>query len=100
MNKQRRKELAEIINLIEEARERLEAVRDDEQEAFDNMPESLQYSERGETMEDYISTMDELIDYLDTDNLQEIVDGGKEKNYEQNYQRTKSQDRAHTNGIR
>lgn len=75
MNKQRRKELAEIINLIEEARERLEAVRDDEQEAFDNMPESFQYSERGETMEDYISTMDELIDYLDTDNLQEIVDG-------------------------
>ena len=75
MNRIRRKELAEIISLIEEARERLEAVRDDEQEAFDNLPESIQYSERGETMEEYISTMEELLDYLDTDGLQEIVDG-------------------------
>ena len=75
MNKARRKELAEIISLIEEARERLESVMDEEQEAFDNMPESLQYSERGETMEEYISTMDEMLDALDTDALMEIVEG-------------------------
>lgn len=75
MNKARRNELSAILVLIEEARERLGAVRDEEQEAFDNMPESLHYSERGEIMEEYISTMDEFLDYLDTDDLQNIVEG-------------------------
>ena len=41
MNKARRKELAEIVELLEEARERLEAVRDEEEEALENLPESL-----------------------------------------------------------
>ena len=77
MNKARRKELASIVELIEEARERLEAVKDAEQEAFDNMPESLQDSERGETMQEYIDTMEELLDALDdgVDELQEIAEG-------------------------
>ena len=75
MNKQRRKELARAIALIEEAREILEAVKDEEQEALDNLPESLQQSERGETMEGYIYTMDEMLETLDTDELQEIVEG-------------------------
>lgn len=76
MNKTRRKELASIVELIEEARERLEAVKDEEQEAFDNMPESLQESERGETMQEYINIMEKLLDALEdgTDELQEIVD--------------------------
>ena len=75
MNRARRKELARVIDLVEQARDILEMVRDEEQEAFDNLPESFQYSERGETMEGYISTMEELLDALDTDELQEIVDG-------------------------
>lgn len=75
MNKARRKEIARAIELIEQAREILETVMDEEQEAFDNMPESLQSTERGETMEEYISILEERIDALDTDELQEIVDG-------------------------
>lgn len=75
MNKPRRKELARVIDLIEQAREILEAVMDEEQEALDNMPESLQQSERGQAMEDYIYTMEEMLENLDTDELQEIVDG-------------------------
>lgn len=74
MNKQRRKEIAKAIDLIEQAREILENVKDEEQEAFDNMPESIQVSERGEQMEDYIYTIEEIIGNLDTDELQEIVD--------------------------
>ena len=74
MNKQRRKEIAKAIDLIEQAREILEAVQEEEQEAFDNMPESIQNTERGETMEKYISTIEDFLDNLDTDNLQEIVD--------------------------
>lgn len=54
MNKQRRKELAEAIEklekaiaMLEEAKETVECVTEEEQEAYDNMPESLQCSERG-----------------------------------------------------
>ena len=75
MNKVRRKELARVVDLLDQARDLLEIIRDEEQEAFDNLPESIQCSERGETMEDYISTMVEMLDYLDTGELQEIVDG-------------------------
>ena len=75
MNKARRKEIARAIELMDEAREILESVMDEEQEAFDNMPESLQCSERGETMEKCIATLDEVVCNLETDALQEIVDG-------------------------
>lgn len=74
MNKARRKEIERAIALMEQAREILEEVKDEEQNAFDNMPENLQSSERGETMEEYIYTLEEFIDNLDTDELQEIVD--------------------------
>ena len=75
MNKARRKELARVVDLLDQARDLLETIRDEEQEAFKNLPESIQYSERGETMEGYIGTMEEMLDYLDTGELQEIVDG-------------------------
>ena len=74
MNKARRREIEKAIALMEQAREILEEVKDEEQNAFDNMPENLQSSERGETMEDYIYTLEEFIGNLDTDELQEIVD--------------------------
>ena len=74
MNKARRKEIARAIELMEQARDILESVMDEEQDAFDNMPESLQGSERGEAMEEYICTIEEVLDALDTDELQEIVD--------------------------
>ena len=48
-------------------------VRDEEQEAFDNLPESFQCSERGEAMEEYIYTMEEVLEALDTDSLLDIV---------------------------
>lgn len=75
MNKLRRKEIARAIELMEQARGILETVRDEEQEAFDNMPEGLQSSERGEAMEGYIFTLEEYMDNLDTCDLQDIVDG-------------------------
>ncbi len=75
MNKIRRKDIGRAIALLDQAREILETVRDDEEAAFENMPESIQRSERGEAMEDYISALDDMISNLDTDSLQEIVDG-------------------------
>ena len=61
MNKLRRKQLQAAADLLKEARAIIESVREEEQEAFDNMPEGLQYSERGETMETNIDTMDESL---------------------------------------
>lgn len=75
MNKLRRKQIAQAIDLIEQAKAILEQVMDDEQEAFDNLPENLQGSARGEAMEEYIYTVEEFMDSLDVDELQEIVDG-------------------------
>lgn len=75
MNKQRRKQIAVAIELIEQAQAILEEVKEDEQEAFDNLPESIQLSERGELMEEYIYTLESFQYALDTGDLQEIIDG-------------------------
>ena len=77
MNRSRRKELQKAMELLEQAKEIIEAVKDEEQEAFDNMPESIQQSERGEAMEGYIGTMDELCDSLSDagDQISEIMEG-------------------------
>lgn len=64
MNKERRKIIEEAIEKINEANDLLATVRDEEQEAFDNLPEGIQMSERGETMEQYISDLDEIIDTI------------------------------------
>lgn len=70
MNAQRRKEIAKAIALIEDAIAILDRVAEEEREAYDNLPESLQYSERGERMEEcaeaieYVSS--ELTDQIDS----------------------------------
>ena len=74
MNKARRKELAKAVELIERAREIIEVVKDEEQDAFDNLPESLQSSERGERMEECISALEDFFDEVDTDDLVEIIE--------------------------
>lgn len=53
----------------------LEYIRDEEQEAFDNLPESLQYSEKGETMEEYVDDIDSAISDLDSliESIEDIV---------------------------
>lgn len=65
MNKVRRKRLAEAIDLINQAKGILEEVKDEEQEAYDNLPESFQYGERGEQMQEYIDSMNEAYENLD-----------------------------------
>lgn len=65
MNANRRKQLADAIAKIEEARTLIEIVRDEEQDAFENMPEGIQSSERGEKMETAISRMEDSLSELD-----------------------------------
>lgn len=73
MNNARRKNLTNIRARIEELKSDLELLLEEEQEAFDNMPESIQYSDRGETMEegisaleDAVSSLEESMEYIDT----------------------------------
>ena len=65
MNKQRRKDLLDVAEHLQDALDRLSEVRDEEQEAFDNMPESLQYGSRGDAMQEAIDTMDEWESEID-----------------------------------
>lgn len=65
MNKQRRKQLEKVFDLIAEAQEIIEAVKEEEQEAYENLPENFQYGERGEEMQGYIEMLEESDGYLD-----------------------------------
>jgi len=51
---------------VEEALAIVEPVRDEEQEAFDNMPDGLQQSERGQAAEQAASELDDAVDSLES----------------------------------
>lgn len=76
MNKARRKWLEDIIGKLEEQKEELYNLQQEEQEAYDNMPESLQDSERGQTAYEYASDLEDEHSNLEDviQNLQEILD--------------------------
>jgi hypothetical protein len=60
MNKQRRKKLEQAFDKLCEVEEILEEVKAEEEEAYDNLPESFKYGERGEEMQNYIEMLDEV----------------------------------------
>lgn len=94
MNKQRRAELGKLMDQIEELRthiseltdkvpvlcDRLGELMEEEQESFDNLPEGLQASERGTTMEEAIYNLEtakealgELSDAVSNVDLDDIL---------------------------
>lgn len=73
MNRMRRKELEKICDLIGEANERLEEVIDEETESRDNMPDSLQETEKYERMDEIVSNLEEALSNLE-DALETIED--------------------------
>ena len=69
MNNKRRKEIANVIRKIESV---VSDILAEEEEAFDNMPESLQYSERGDISQEAqdnlscaVDSLEEAISYLE-----------------------------------
>lgn len=76
MNKQRRIALRAVHRLLVQAQADIEQLRDDEQIAFDNMPESLQSSDRGQRIEDNASVLSDVLSALqDIDvSMQELDD--------------------------
>lgn len=77
MNKARRKQLEDLIEQLGTIKDSIEAVMSEEQEAFDNMPEGIQSSERGETMMENIDNLQTAIDSLESeviDYIQGVID--------------------------
>lgn len=76
MNKQRRKFISSSLEYLEKALNIIETAKDEEQEAYDNLPESLQCSERGEAMEEILFVLEDIFDSIQSvqDQINEIVE--------------------------
>lgn len=59
MNTKRRIDLLKIVDLLDE-------VISDEQDAYDNMPEGIQESEKGKVMEEGLDNLNEARELLDS----------------------------------
>ena len=68
MNKARRKRLGEAFDLIGTAQDILRSVREEEQEAYENLPDSFRDGEKGEEMQNYMEMIEEAEGYLDDAN--------------------------------
>ena len=75
MNKKRRKEIENNMNSLEVIKSNLEYILSEEEDYFDNMPENLQSSIRGEESENAIDVLTEIIDTIGDciDSLDEII---------------------------
>lgn len=65
MNKARRQEIEKAVAMLETAKEIFEACRDEEQDYFDNMPESFQSGDKGQEAETAIGILDDIVSALD-----------------------------------
>lgn len=76
MNSNRRKQLEKALGQAEELKETLETIRDEEQEAHDNLPESIQYGERGDAMQEIADSLDYAASSLGDaiDNINEALE--------------------------
>lgn len=76
MNKERRSKLIDLRERLTAIKTELEEVKDGEQGALDNMPDSLQEGKRGQQMAGNIEILDDMIDCLDQsdDSLSSLID--------------------------
>ncbi len=65
MNDAKRKAITDIVSRVVELKIEIEVLRDEEQAAFDNMPEGLQQSDACQKMESAVAAFDAAIDGLD-----------------------------------
>lgn len=66
MNAQRRNKRDEIIESLEDIITEINNIRDEEEEALYNMPDSIQESERGEHMQENIDSLDTIMEELES----------------------------------
>lgn len=68
MNKERREELYGVVESLEEANDLLQDVIDEEQEAYDDLSEGLQFSRTGDSMQNAIDEMNGI-----GDDIQKVI---------------------------
>jgi predicted nuclease with TOPRIM domain len=75
MNKARRKALEELQGKLSELKDELESLAEEERDYYENMPEGLQCSERGDEADRCASNLEDGVDSLDTiiNNIDEAV---------------------------
>lgn len=64
MNREQRKSISDIMSRLEEIVSELSTICDEEQEKYDNLPESLQYGAPGERIQEGIEAITEASDYI------------------------------------
>lgn len=65
MNKEKRQRLLYAQSLLSKASDIVADVRDDEQDDFDNLPESIQDAARGQQMSDAVDAMEDAIESIE-----------------------------------
>ena len=77
MNKARRKKIEEARGLLMKASEIITECFEEEDEAHNNLPDSIRYSEKGEQIEEYLEALSNTIEDLDSlsEDLQYIIEG-------------------------
>ena len=75
MNKQRRKELGKIQDQLMDLQTALEELTVEEQDCYNNLPEGIQDSERGEAMTEAVEYMEAAYDNIQDaiDNISEVL---------------------------
>lgn len=76
MNKERRKRIEALQEQIAGIALELENLTNEEQEAYDNLPESIQETERGERMQSAADALEEAYSNMESvhDNLTEALE--------------------------
>ena len=72
MNKKRRSVLRNINDRLSSIRDEIETVMDEEQEAYDNLPDGLRESDKGDQMADNVSELQGVIDTIENDVIDKI----------------------------
>lgn len=83
MNNERRKALKaiavrideELRALVEELTNAVNEIKDAEETAYDNMPEGVQASERGEKVQAAIDALDDVVTGLESLDVDDIIGG-------------------------
>lgn len=76
MNKTTRKELSSYLDELDEIKESIQGIADDEQDKADNMPDNLQMSEKHDLYEEIAEKLNDAVSSLEeaTDYIQEAID--------------------------
>lgn len=76
MNSYRRNKLHRAVNALDEAYYIVSAVSEEEETAYDNLPESLQESEKGETMQENYEELADIYDEIEAliNRIQEVIE--------------------------